>query len=226
MPVITIANPKGGAGKTTLAMVLADTLAKNGVSVCVIDADPNSIIEKWAAKRKAAGKEMPYVVIPRPTESSMISTVTTLGQEHQFVIIDLEGAATRMASRALARSHMVLIPFNQSPIDAELAANAIALIMEEGEALNRAIPYRLVRSRDNAAIRTKTAKRIEAEITTSRVPLLNVSLVERAAYRDIYEFGAVLDELEQTPSVEKAIENAQLLAQAVVSAIREEYPNQ
>ena len=42
MPIISIANPKGGAGKTTLAFILADQLSINGASVAVVDADPNT----------------------------------------------------------------------------------------------------------------------------------------------------------------------------------------
>ncbi|MDK4807972.1 MAG: ParA family protein [Novosphingobium aromaticivorans] len=226
MAVISIGNPKGGAGKTTLALVLADTLASNGARVSVIDADPNAIIEKWAAKRVAAGKELPYRVIPRPTESEMIGTIDRISKEDQFVIIDLEGSASRMTSRALARSHMVLVPFNLSPIDAELAAQAVRAIQEEEEALERRIPFRLVRSRTNAAIETKTAKRIVDAIKAAELPLLNTALVERAAYRDIFEFGMLLSELDNatTSGVQNAITNAAELAQAVVNAMREEYP--
>jgi chromosome partitioning protein len=226
MAVISIGNPKGGAGKTTLALVLADTLASNGARVSVIDADPNAIIEKWAAKRVAAGKELPYRVIPRPTESEMIGTIDRISKEDQFVIIDLEGSASRMTSRALARSHMVLVPFNLSPIDAELAAQAVRAIQEEEEALERRIPFRLVRSRTNAAIETKTAKRIVDAIRAAELPLLNTALVERAAYRDIFEFGMLLSELDNatTSGVQNAITNAAELAQAVVNAMREEYP--
>src|SRR3546814_16650121 len=54
--------------------------------------------------------------------------------------------------------------FNQSPIDAELAANAVALIHEESEALQRPLPFRLVRSRDGSAITTKSSKRIATAI--------------------------------------------------------------
>ncbi|GMM62442.1 ParA family protein [Novosphingobium pituita] len=226
MAVISIGNPKGGAGKTTLALVLADTLASNGARVSVVDADPNAIIEKWAAKRVAAGKELPYRVIPRPTESEMIGTIDRISKEDQFVIIDLEGSASRMTSRALARSHMVLVPFNLSPIDAELAAQAVRAIQEEEEALERRIPFRLVRSRTNAAIETKTAKRIVDAIKAAELPLLNTALVERAAYRDIFEFGMLLSELDNatTSGVQNAITNAAELAQAVVNAMREEYP--
>lgn len=226
MAVISIGNPKGGAGKTTLALVLADTLASNGARVSVIDADPNAIIEKWAAKREAAGRDLPYRVIPRPTESEMIGTIDRISKEDQFVIIDLEGSASRMTSRALARSHMVLVPFNLSPIDAELAAQAVKAIQEEEEALERRIPFRLVRSRTNAAIETKTAKRIVDAIRAAELPLLNTALVERAAYRDIFEFGMLLSELDNatTSGVQNAITNAAELAQAVVNAMREEYP--
>jgi chromosome partitioning protein len=44
MPVISFANPKGGAGKTTTALILATELADSGASVSIIDADP----ERWA----------------------------------------------------------------------------------------------------------------------------------------------------------------------------------
>ncbi|NKJ02694.1 ParA family protein [Novosphingobium sp. SG707] len=226
MAVISIGNPKGGAGKTTLALVLADTLATSGASVSVIDADPNAIIEKWATKRRNAGRPLPYRVIPRPTESEMIGTIDRISKEDQFVIIDLEGSASRMTSRALARSHMVLVPFNLSPIDAELAAQAVKAIQEEEEALERRIPFRLVRSRTNAAIETKTAKRIVDAIRAAELPLLETALVERAAYRDIYEFGLLLSELDNatTSGVRNAITNAAELAQSVVEAMREEYP--
>lgn len=226
MAVISIGNPKGGAGKTTLALVIADTLATNGATVSVIDADPNAIIEKWATKRKAAGRTLPYRIIPRPTESEMIGTIDRVSKEDEFVIIDLEGSASRMTSRALARSHLVLVPFNLSPIDAELAAQAVRAIKEEEEALQRSIPFRLVRSRTNAAIATKTSKRIVDAINAAELPLLGTSLVERAAYRDIFEFGLLLTELDNgtTSGVQNAITNAAELAQSVVSALREEYP--
>lgn len=225
MSVIAIGNPKGGAGKTTLALVLADQLYENGVNAAVIDADPNAIIASWADKRTKAGKSMPYTIVPRPTESEMIQTIERLAKEHSIVIIDLEGAASRMTSRALARAHLVLVPFNQSPFDAELAAKAVALIHEEGEALGRKIPYRLVRSRDSAAVITKSAKRIRTAIEDAGLPTLPVGLVERAAYRDIYEFGSLLSELNptETAGLARAQENAQQLTEAVIAALKEQY---
>ena len=224
MPAISIANPKGGAGKTTLAFVLAGELARSGASVVVIDADPNAIIARWGAKREGDGRELPFRIIASPKEAEMVRLIDTLGAEHDFVLIDLEGTASRMTSRALARSHMVLIPFNLSPIDAELAAGAVALIREEAEALGRTIPYRLVRSRDNAAIETKTAKRIVSAIDEAGLPLLGAGLVERAAYRDVFDFAATLEELHEdtTSGLAAARRNALEVAAAVVDALKKE----
>ena len=49
MPIIALSSPKGGAGKTTAACILAGVLAEGGATVTVIDADPNKNIADWAA---------------------------------------------------------------------------------------------------------------------------------------------------------------------------------
>lgn len=224
MPAISVANPKGGAGKTTLTFVLANELARSGASVAVIDADPNAIIAGWGRKRDDQGKARPFEIISGPKEGELVKLIDQFTTSHDFVLIDLEGTASRMTSRALLRSHLVLIPFNLSPIDAELAANAVGLVQEEAETLGRTIPFRLVRSRDNAAMQTKTAKRIVAAINDAELPLLPVGLVERAAYRDIFDFAATLEELDeaQTSGLPAARKNAYEVARAVVEAVQQE----
>jgi len=47
MPIIAMSNPKGGAGKSTTALLLATYLAERGAKVCVLDADPNQPILDW-----------------------------------------------------------------------------------------------------------------------------------------------------------------------------------
>jgi chromosome partitioning protein len=225
MPAISVANPKGGAGKTTLTFVLACELARSGASVAVIDADPNAIIAGWGRKRIDQGKTTaPFDIIAGPKESELVRLIDQHTASHDFVLIDLEGTASRMTSRALARSHLVLIPFNLSPIDAELAANAVGLIQEEAEALGRDIPFRLVRSRDNAAMQTKTAQRIIAAIEEAQLPLLASGLIERAAYRDIFDFAQTLEELDETKTsgVPAARKNAYEVARSVLQAVQEE----
>lgn len=47
MPTVAFVSPKGGAGKTTSAFLLATALTRFQ-DVTVIDADPNHPIENWA----------------------------------------------------------------------------------------------------------------------------------------------------------------------------------
>jgi chromosome partitioning protein len=221
--VLSIANPKGGAGKTTLTLVLASELASQGANVAVIDADPNAVISKWHVRREGEGRASPFLVIASPKESEMVGIVDRIAGTHDFVLIDLEGTATRMTSRAFARSHLVLIPYNLSPIDASLAADAVNLVSEEGEALHRKIDFRLVQSRTNAAIQTKSARRINTAIELAGLPMLGAALVERSAYRDIFDFAKTVDELDAgtTSGLAKAKDNAKALAVAVIQALTE-----
>jgi len=223
MPVISFANPKGGSGKTTLAMVLAQELAHQGSQVAVVDADPNAIIAKWAQAREDEGRAVPFKVVARPTEGELVSTITELSKTYPFVLIDLEGTASRMVTRAFSRSNLVLVPLNPSPIDAGLAASAVKLIHEEGEALERQIPFRLVYSRVNAVIATKSYQRISKAIDDAELPTLSTSLVERAAFRDIFDFGKTLQELtsSETSGLTQARENAFSVTQAVVDVLKE-----
>lgn len=223
MPVISFANPKGGSGKTTLAMVLAQELSHQGSKVAVIDADPNAIIAKWAQVREEEGRDVPFKVVARPSEGELVGTITDLSKTYPFVLIDLEGTASRMVTRAFSRSNLVLVPLNPSPIDAGLAASAVKLIHEEGEALERRIPFRLVYSRVNAVIATKSYQRISKAINDAELPTLSTALVERAAFRDIFDFGKTLQELtnSETSGLAQARENSFSVTQAVVDVLKE-----
>ena len=53
MPTISFIQPKGGAGKSTSALLLASELAK-AARVIVIDADPNAPIAKWSSRGEGA----------------------------------------------------------------------------------------------------------------------------------------------------------------------------
>ena len=47
MSIITLATTKGGAGKTTIAQVLARSIHEMGYSVGVIDGDVNATLSDW-----------------------------------------------------------------------------------------------------------------------------------------------------------------------------------
>jgi chromosome partitioning protein len=218
MPVISVANPKGGAGKSTTALVLGTTLASKGATVSIIDCDPNQPIKAWATgSTKSAVR-----VLSDVTESRIVPVIDTERAERQFVIVDLEGTASRMVSRAIARSDLVLIPMQASAVDAAQAARAVGLVREEEQVINRPIPLRVVFTRTSPQIPTRNEKLIMEELRGSGVPLLATHLNQRTAFQSLFTYKLALDELDPTTvnGLEAAVTNAYRLAGEVIEVVR------
>ena len=91
MPTIVFASSKGGAGKSTSAVVLATELAGQGASVVIIDADPNRPVSRWANR---PGKPASLTVVADVTEDAILDRIDQASRQAAFVIVDLEGTAT------------------------------------------------------------------------------------------------------------------------------------
>jgi len=92
MPTIAFVSPKGGAGKTTSAFLLSTALAKL-YDVTVIDADPNHPIKKWATGGNAPER---LTVISDVDEDTIIERIEDAATKTPFVIVDLEGTASKI----------------------------------------------------------------------------------------------------------------------------------
>jgi chromosome partitioning protein len=121
MPTIVFASPKGGAGKSTSAVVLATELAGQGASVTVIDADPNKPVSRWA---KRPGKPASFTVVDDVSENAILDQIDQAATQTAFVIVDLEGTRSLMVGYAISRADLVIVPTQGSLLDATEAANA------------------------------------------------------------------------------------------------------
>lgn len=219
MPVIALANPKGGTGKSTCALVLGTTLAGQGASVTVIDCDPNRPIVSWRKGDSASTIE----VVGDATESNILAQLDFYRTRRQFVIVDLEGTASRLTSRALSRAQLVVIPIQASAIDAEQAARAICLVREEEQSFERHIPHRIAFTRTNPQIASRLERAIIAELNEADVPTFKSHLHERAAYKAMFYFKRTLHELDPAAvnGLEQAKENAARFAAELVEIMIE-----
>ena len=218
MPVVVTANPKGGAGKSTATLVLAQTLAHLGASVAVIDADPNRPILEW----RNGPSKLSLTVVGDVTESSVIRAIREHRSSHQFVFVDLEGTASRLVSRAITQADLVLIPLQASGVDARQASRAVALIHEEEEALgNRVIPFRVLLTRTSPIIATRIEREIVTALVGAGLPLLQNRLNERQAYKALFVRRLALHELDDTQvnGLTEALANAQRLADELVDIL-------
>lgn len=218
MAVVVVANPKGGAGKSTTSLVLAQTLVGLGATVAVLDADPNRPIVEWRGGKSALQLD----VVGDVTESSVIRVIREQRAAKQFVFVDLEGTASRLVSRAITQADLVLIPLQASGVDARQASRAVALVHEEEEALDgRIIPFRVLLTRTSPIIATRIEREIVDALKSAGLPLMRTRLNERQAYKAIFVRRLGLQELDakQVNGLDEAIANAQALADELVDIV-------
>ncbi len=217
MPVIVLASSKGGAGKSTTTLVLAQALDSMGATVTIIDADPNRPIVRWRSGQSTSRVE----VVGEITESNIIRVIREHSATRQFVLVDLEGTANRLVSRAITQADLVLIPLQASALDSNEASKAVALIREEEEMLDgRRIRYRVIMTRTNPLITSKIEKEIYRSLASAEVPLMATRLHERQAYKAIFVRRQTIHELAaDVNGLEAAQENAEALATEVIDLI-------
>jgi chromosome partitioning protein len=220
VPTIVFASPKGGAGKSTSAVILATEFALKGAAVTVIDADPNKPVSQWA---KRPGRPENLIVLADVTEETVIEEIEAAAQTTPFVIVDLEGTASMMVAYAISRADLVVIPTQGSQLDASEAAKAIKLIRQQEKAFGRKIPYAILFTRTSAAIRPRTLGHIQSEFRKHSVLAFGAHMHERDAYRAIFSFGGTLESLnpQQVSNLPAAIANAREFAAEVLCMLRQ-----
>lgn len=218
MPVIVIASPKGGAGKSTTAVLLGTELAHAGAQVTMLDCDPNGSLTLWAERAPLPER---ITVLSDIDESGIIRTIREHDTDGSVVIVDLEGVASRLVSRAISQADLVITPMRATTLDATIGVRALSLIAEEEEALNRTIPHAVVFTMTRA-IRSKQHTGIEQSLAGQGVDIISPSLMERAAFSALFEFGGDLRSMPAQGRMESAMENASGFAQAVYARLNAE----
>jgi len=239
MPTIVFANPKGGVGKSTAAILLAAELISRKAAVTAIDADPNTPLSQWAVRSVKSGAmtkiaESPgsltvsaknserMTVITNSSEHTVIDTIEKAATETPFVVVDLEGTASMMVGYAMSRADLVIIPVQGSYLDAAEAVKTIALVQAQERAFRRTIPYAVLFTRTNPLIRARTFQSVESQLISRKIPILDSQIHEREAYRAIFSFGGTLNSLDpnQVPNIAAAKANAIFFASEVVKFLK------
>jgi chromosome partitioning protein len=221
MATIVFASSKGGAGKTTAAVILACELARQGAAkgfqIAMIDADPNQHSAAWANKE---GRPENIQLIENATEENILDAIDEAENKAAFVIVDLEGVASSAVIGAVSRADLVVIPCQPSQNDAKEAVKTIKTIQYSARVAGRKIPFAVLFTRLSAAIITKTGKYLAAEFDGAGVDLFECSLIDREAFKSVFSYGGTVNGLEgstkrEQESIKKAADNAKIFAEEV-----------
>jgi len=221
VPTIVLTSPKGGAGKSTTAVILGTELARMGYPVTMLNCD--LVSDEKAALRiwEKVGPIPDGITLKHDiTEKDVIREIKAGEGDGKIVIVDLGGAASLLATRAISQADLVLVPIRPSPLDASAAEHIVRMIYIEEETLGRQIPWAAVITAAKN-IKSKHHKKIVADLLAAEAIVIDPELTERGAYQDFFSEGqgGDLHTMTRTATHDNAIENAQLFTRAVIDLL-------
>lgn len=126
--IITVANEKGGVGKSTLAFHLSVALADTGHKVLAVDLDrrQQSLSRALTARNgtaKRLGVRLPlprHLLLQQPSGAQLCQELARAGWDCDYVVIDAPGHDSPITRRAIAMADKLVSPVNSSFVDLEL----------------------------------------------------------------------------------------------------------
>ena len=151
--VITIAQQKGGTGKTTLSVHLALAFIKyHNLKVAVIDTDPQGSLGKWFMIRTEKKVSNEGLTFKTASLWGAQYEAKPLKVDHDIVIIDTPPKIESDARPSIEAADLVLIPMAASHVDFW----ATGAIVEIAKQANKKIFIQINRSNQRSKLIDKT----------------------------------------------------------------------
>lgn len=182
--IVSLTGQKGGSGKTTTALCLADEWHRRGRSVLVVDTDPQATARTWADVAAERGEDGPTVI---GMGVGFHERISTLAQSYDIVVIDCPpGKDSEIPRGALMVSDLALIPCGPGTTDVWSLAETIDLV-RQARVIRPALEVALFVTRRDA--RTAIGEQITQSLQSTGLPVLDASLGFRVAYQECPSSG-------------------------------------
>lgn len=224
--VIVVANEKGGVGKSTIAFHLSVALADAGLRVAACDLDRRQQSLSSALSRRDGTARRLKLDLPLPCHqvlhihsgAMLCQEISRIGWKSDVIVVDVAGADSAIARRAIAIADTLITPVNSSFVDLDLlgkfhptslklvAEGCFAIAVNEIRAarLRRGVPdldWVVAQNRVRRGA-SQNQNRIEAALL-ELAPQIGFRLVEglaeRVAYRELFLLGLTHLDLRRIP---------------------------
>ncbi|CAM3082767.1 ParA family partition ATPase [Paracoccus nototheniae] len=201
--IITVAQQKGGSGKTTLAVNLAVCLQARGFSVALVDTDPQGSMGRWFMERMALRGEDEALDFSTSSAWGASYESDKLKKRFDYVIIDTPPKIDSDLRPALRVADLVLVPVAASHVDLWATEGVLDLARREKAdllvVLNRTRPH----TRLSAEVADKAAElgamvaatQISNRVVYAETLGLGLGAIERPKGPATAEMAALTDEV-------------------------------
>ena len=208
--VITVAQQKGGSGKTTVAVNLAVALRGRGVSVALLDTDPQGSMGRWYLERLERRGEDEALEFGTSSAWGASYESEKLRKRFDYVIIDAPPQVSSIARSIILAADLILIPVQPSPHDIWSAAEIVKLI-EDATAFKENIKAAFVVNRKIA--NTALGRDVFTALENYPFPVLDTAVCQRVAFAESAAVGSTV--LETEPNSPAALEVLSLTREAL-----------
>lgn len=182
---IGITNLKGGVGKSTITQNLAVCLAHLSYKVVIVDTDTNQNSLSWFAARDG---DLPNINVVGVTESEALSkSIDNLHKDYDIILIDGTPNLSKMATRIILTSDILLVPIRPGAQDFRTMEEFINRYNEAKEFKSEIPAYFVLNEFSKAKkVHEGILKMIESSFD---LPVLKTKINSRVAYTEVSVTG-------------------------------------
>lgn len=227
--IFAVANPKGGSGKTTVAIILAGEFARHGYAVAIIDADPQGSSYQWHASSTARGMAPQGIDLVRAgNETELFAAIEDLDR-YDVVVIDTPGYYGNVLIQSALLADLVVLPCKVHTFDASQVVRTIRNL--EQHAATPALPMSqhrvLFNEYDGLDRNTRPLREVVAYLGAEKVPICSNALYRRVTFRTMTSgHGTLYQMSDSDESVRKARYNADQVVRELLAASQGTAPDE
>lgn len=189
MPTVALVNPKGGSGKSTVAVHLAVAAHRDGVDTALVDADPQGSVLDWH-RRTPENYDGPDV-LGLGEGRAVAPAVRRAASE--LVVMDSPARLDDRTGRVLSNADLALVPVRPSGVDLWGVVEFLDVLTGHVE---RGLPAAFVGSQRD--VRTNLSDELDDAATALGLPLLDGFTLRVSYARSLSEGRTVLDGSDDT----------------------------